>query len=365
MKRIIRVIFTIALASAFVFSCSDGDDPDQNPGPNPPPPPPGGDVTITSTSGGDLFWGEEMTITGTGFSATKEENIVKFANVDPPISGAGCSLKYTSVEGDIEIVSASATQIKIKVPAKRNTFGDVSCGPRKANIEVTVGGKSATSEEVEFAPLPYIGGFLYHYGWFDVPSVTRIGDSVMISGGLIATPPKTTKYWDKVRLSINGDNMPIKFRTIGLESGWAFYLSVEEFAEVNCSEEPDGWGAREMEFMFSIDGTDKSASRMLYVQYLPAQVTSCDVCPSPLSKIAGGNPEWIIRGQNMNWTEVRFSPIEPCSGASQGMSITGTPWTDEIKFTVPLSILTGTCAYTVHLANSCQTTYIGDIGIDP
>jgi hypothetical protein len=230
---------------------------------------------------------------------------------------------------------------------------------------VTVAGKSATFSGIEFGPLPYIGQFAYHYGWFDVPKVTRIGDSVMLNGGLIATPPKSSKYWDKVRLSINGADTPVKHRSIGLESGWAFYLPVNEYAEMNCSEDPDGWGAREMDFKFYIEGTDKSASRKLFVKYLPEMSASCDDCPSPLSKLAGGNPEWHIKGKNMYYTEVRFSPLSPCSGPTQSMSITLVPWGDELHFTIPLSILTGNCGYTVHLANECGTILIGQIGINP
>lgn len=363
MRRIKRII-SIALFTGIIFSCSDDGDPDQNQGPNPPPPP-GGNVTVTSVGPAHLFWGDEMTINGTGFSTVKEQNIIKFTNVVPTTTIAGCDLNYTSVQGDIEIVSASATQLKIKVPLRKTSMGNPICGPHKANLEVTVGDKVATFEGIEFAPLLVIGSFAYHYGWFDVPNVTRIGDSVMLSGGLMATSPNSSKYWDKLRLSIDGTNIAIKYRSIGLEHGWSFYLPVEDFGEINCSEEPDGWGAREMEFKFYIEGTDKSVSRMLYVKYFPASTASCDLCPSPLSKLAGGNPEWVIKGQNMNYSEVRFSPLNPCGGSSQGMAITADAWTDEIRFTVPLSILSGNCGYGVHLTNECQSTFIGNIGIDP
>jgi hypothetical protein len=359
MKRVKEAILFALFAGMLVVSCSD-DSGDQDPGPNPPPPPSGGNVTVTSIGAGDLFWGEEMTINGTGFSTVKEENIVKFTDVEPPTYAGGCDLKYSSVQGDIEIVSASATQLKIKVPLKQTGTGNPICGPRQANLEVTVGGKVATFQGLEFAPLLVIGSFAYHYGWLDVPTVTRIGDSVMLSGGLLATPANSSKYWDKLRLSINGTDTPIKYRSIGLEHGWSFFLPVEDYAELNCSEDPDGWGAREMEFKFYLEGTNRSVSKNLFVQYLPEQTASCDLCPSP---ITSQNEEWVIKGKNMYFTEVLFSPISPCTGASQGMAIVHKPWTDQIKFSVPTSLFAENCGYGVYLTNDCTSVYIGNVGI--
>ena len=67
----------------------------------------------------------------------------------------------------------------------------------------------------------------------------------------------------------------------------------------------------------------------------------------------------------MNYSEVRFTPIAPCSASSQGMAISANDWTDEIRFTVPLSILASGCSYSVYLTNNCHSDYIGNIVIDP
>ena len=275
-----------------------------------------------------------------------------------------CSLQYTSAAGgDIEIISATATQLKIKVPL-RVIQGNPSCGPLRADIEVSVKDKKDTYEGVTFGPLPYIGTFNYHYGWFDVPDVARVGDSVMLRGGLLATGPNGSEYWDDVRLSIDGKNIPIKFRSVNLESGWAFLLPVKDYADMNCSEEPDGWGAREMEFKFSIQGTGKSASRKLLVTYLPDRAASCFSCAAAVSLGSGETPEWVIHGLNMFYSEVRFFPAS-CGGPSQGMAIASGQWTDEIRFEIPLSILAGGCAYNVYLTNQCDTTYLSQINIMP
>jgi hypothetical protein len=355
------VLVSALMLLMIIISCSDdSDDPLQNQNQNTNNnTSAGGPVTISDIPSG-VFWGDELTIKGTGFSTVKEENIVKFIKL-PPLS---CQLQYTSgTGGDIEIISATATQLKIKVPL-RLSQGNPSCGPLSADIEVSVKDKKDTYEGVTFGPLPYIRNFNYHYGWFDVPNVTRIGDSVMLRGGLLATGPNGSEYWDDVRLSIDGKNIPIKFRSIGLESGWAFFLPVKDFAEMNCSEEPDGWGAREMDFKFYIQGTEKSASRKLFVKYLPAQGASCFSCPVSVSLSSGETPEWVIHGLNMNYSEARFSPTV-CGGPSQGMSIAAGEWTDEIKFEIPLSILAAGCTYNVALTNVCDTLSISQISVMP
>jgi hypothetical protein len=354
-------VVAATVAAMIIISCSDDpNDPSQNP--NTPPPPPGGntEVTITSVPNG-VFWGDELTITGTGFSTVKEENLIKFTKL-PPLS---CSLQYTSgAGGDIEIISASATQLKIKVPLRKISDNPV-CGPHKADIEITVNGKTAKHEGVTFGPLPYVGEFSYHYGWFDVPKVTRIGDSVMLNGGLLATGPKDSEYWDDLRLSVDGKSIPIKFRSIGLESGWAFLLPPEEFASPDCSDEPDGWRAREMTFTFHIQGTDKKASRKLFVQNWPQVNASCYTCPPNISLSNPLPQHWVIRGKNMSFSGARFVPVNATTTAAQSISVTSSAWTNEIAFEIPLSILTADYQYSVYLTNKCDTTSVGQLTIIP
>jgi hypothetical protein len=348
-----KQLFYAGLLAALMISCNDDDsDPDQNPGPT-------GPVTITNVPA-DKFWNDELVITGTGFSPVKEENVVRFVNVTPKSS---CTINYTSDGGAIEIVSATATQITIKVPVRRNPFGDIVCGPSMADIEITVDGNKATSTGHKFRALPFLGLFNYHYGWFDVPDVTRVGDSVMISGGLLGDNPKQNPDWTKLKLLVNGANMPYKFRSIGLESGFAFFLPVETYAEINCTEEPEGWGARLMEFKLAIDGTDKFSKRDLWVKYYPEQVATCTECATSVSKSGGSSALWKITGRYMSYTEARFAPVEPCTGASQGVAINASLWTNQLQFTVPTSILTEGCAYAVTLHDECRFVVIGSVGI--
>lgn len=344
-----KLIFAGVLA-ALMISCNDDDsDPDQNPA--------GGPVTVTDVQTGK-FWTDELTITGTGFSPVIEQNVVRFLNVTP----SWCSINYTSDGGDIEIVSATATQLRIIVPYRIGPFGNIVCGPNVADIEITVGDNKTVSVGNKFFGLPTLGMFNYHYGWFDVPHVTRIGDSVMIDAGLLGDNPRQSPNWDKLRLSIDGTNIPIKYRTIGLESGFAFFLPVSEFGQVNCSTEPDDWAAREMEFRLSIVGTNKYAQRDLYVQYYPLQSATCHECPGTVSKSAGGDPVWKITGKNMSYNEARFVSVN-CGEPSQGTSVTAGLWTDNLQFTIPLSILTAGCTYSVMLQDECRSVYIGSIAV--
>jgi len=345
----------IALFVAVAMSCSD-DSEDQNNPNTPPPPPPGGggEVTITDVSGGHMFWGDEMVITGTGFSTVKADNIIKLTGVFP--TATFCNLNYTSASGGvIEIVSATATQLKVKIPFKQNVNGDPVCGPEEATLEVAVNDKKATKQGLKFNALPWIGDFNYHYGWFDYPSVTRIGDSVMIEGGMLGFHSRESELWNDITLYVNGAQVGTKYRTVGLESGWAFYLPAEKYGEMNCSEDPNGWAAREMEFKLSVGG--KSVSRNLFVQYLPEQFAACEDCPATESGLNPVDPIWKITGTNIYYTELRFVPVQPCGGTSQGVLLNkGKTFDDEVTAQIPLSILAPGCSYSVFLVDPCNNS---------
>lgn len=336
--------FAMILMVGIALSCSNDNDP------NPPPPPGGDEVTITSVEGGNMFWGDEMIITGTGFSATKAENIVKFTKVS---LAQFCDLNYTSETGGvIEILHATTTQLRVKIPYKEINNTPV-CGPERATLEITVDGKTAKKEGMEFNALPYIGEFNYHYGWFDIPSVTRIGDSVMIEGGMKGYFSRESELWDDISLTIDGAPVAIKDRTIGLESGWAFFLPVEDYGEVSCSDEPEGWApARKMNFTISVAG--KSASIELYVQYLPAMSVGCEDCPGTTAELNPSNPVWKLTGNNIYFSEARFIPQPPCQGSDQGVLLNKATFADEVTFQIPLAILTSPCEYAVVLTDHCD-----------
>lgn len=303
-----------------------------------------------------MFWGDDMTINGSGFSTNKANNIVKLTSVALNF----CGLNYTSEPGgDIEIISATATQLRVKIPYKE--INDIPmCGPERATLEVTVNGKTAKKEGIKFTGLPWIGSFNYHYGWFDIPSVTRIGDSVMIDGGLRGYFARESELWNQIVLTIDGKTVPSKYRVVGMESGRAFFLPVEEYGDMSCSDEPDGWApARKMNFTISVAG--KSASTDLYVQYLPAMSVGCHTCPGSTPDLNPVDPSWKIKGSNIYFTEARFTPMPPCGGASQGVNLfKNKKFEDEISFQIPLAMLADGCSYSVTLGDPCgRSQFVG------
>jgi hypothetical protein len=175
----------------------------------------------------------------------------------------------------------------------------------------------------------------------------------MIEGGMGGYLARESELWDDIKLTIDGDQVEAKYRTIGLESGWAFYLPVEKYGAMSCSEEPEGWApAREMAFTLSVAG--KTASTDLYVQYLPTASVACEDCPGTEADLNQVDPSWKITGTNIYYTEARFTPQPPCGGPSQGIALTkGKPFEDEIIFQIPLSILTDQCTYAVTLTDPC------------
>jgi hypothetical protein len=348
-------------------SKDDDDDDPSNPGNN------NGKLSITGTSPEYTFWGDELTITGSGFSSVKEENVVTFVNSYPKTPG----LKLTSDGGDIEIVSASETEIKIKIPfTSEPSAGGVThtWGEETTWIEVSVGNEKDTSDLVRFIGLPRVGTFQYHYGWYDIGKIARSGDSVVIDGGFYGMLggagelfPKQAGIYDKLRLRINNIDVPIKYRRIsGSTRGWGIYLPSSQFSEISCDDGENGYGDRGMQFEFYVLGTDKKASRTLNVTNLPEyEVTSYDG-PGEASKAVGGNPFWSVEGQDMYYSKARFVPS--CGNASPVEEEIANPGTinTEYQVSIPLSLMTAQCVYDIYLITPCdESKYIGDIFIKP
>ena len=354
----------------FVFSggSKDDEDDDSNPG----NPQGGGKVNIISLSDEYVFWGEELTITGTGFSEVKAENVVTFVNSYPKTPG----LKLTSNGGDIEIVSASPTNITIRVPYNIDVVGGTTHynGEDFARIEVAVKSEKDTSEQVKFIGMPRVGNFDYHYGWYDLGGVTRSGDSVVISSGFYGSAsgagelhPKQAGVYDKLRLTVNGIPVAMKPRKISQSiNGFGIYLPAEEFSEINCDEGANGWGDRAMNFELSVLDTDIKSSRTLYVTYLPETSVSYADGPAQVSKSVGGNPYWTVTGDDMYYSHAVFHP--GCGGATNAEVLIATPGTinTEYQISIPLSLMVENCPYTIYLKTPCdETKLIGNVTIKP
>lgn len=346
------------LLFAVVLACSSTDDDD------PQPPGSSGELKITSVEDWPM-WGQTLIIHGTGFSPTAKENIVRFPGYYP----GWCGVSYTTEEGgDMEIVSASATELKVTIPMEEQNYGD--CGPEYATIEVAVKGKTAKIENVKFVGPPQVNLFEYHWGWWDMPTITKIGDSVLLGGGLQGNYAEDSPYWNKLRLSVDGKPVPIRYRKISNSNfGWALILPTTEFGEVNCDEGELGWNERLMTFKFFIEGTDISDERKLNVQYLPEDVFVKKVeGPTSVSKSATLNPEWHVEGVDMYYDKVRFVPQSGCGGnISHEINVSpSVGFKNELFFGIPLVLLSEGCTYTVLLKNPCDDVRtIGAITINP
>jgi hypothetical protein len=360
MKAVEKILKSLKfLAFALVVACSGGSDDD-----DPQPPGPSGDLSITSTNDWPI-WGEVMTIHGTGFSPTAGENIVRFLSYEP----GWCDVEYTTEEGgDMQIISATSTELKVSVPMEEMNFGD--CGPEYANIEVEVKGKKAKIENVKFVGPPQVNSFEYHWDWWDLPTITRIGDSVLLGGGLQGNYADESPYWNKLRLSIDGKPVPIKYRKIFNSTyGWAMFLPVSDFGEVNCAEGENGWNERPMTFKFYIEGTEIFDERDLNVQYLPdrVEITKVEGATS-VSKSATLNPEWHVEGENMYYDRVRFVPQGGCGGNVTVVANVSPSagFKNELLFGIPLVLLSENCTYAVGLIDPCdEGKIIGAVTINP
>lgn len=359
MKAEEKILKSLKFAAlALLIACSGGSDDD-----DPNPPGPSGEVTISSIDEWPM-WGQTLVIHGTGFSPTASENIVRL----PAYYPGWCSVNYTTEDGgDMQIISATATEIKVSIPMEEQNFGD--CGPEYATVEVEVKGKTAKVDNVKFVGPPQVNRFEYHWGWWDLPTITKIGDSVLLGGGLQGNYAKQSPYWDKLRLSIEGIPVPIKYRKVSHStSGWAFLLPTAQFGEVNCGEGENGWNDRAMTFKFHLEGTDISDERDLYVQYLPDDVFINEVeGPKTVSKSTTLNPEWHVEGVDMYYDRVRFIPQEGCGNGTVTASVSpSVGFKNELFFGIPLSLLSAGCTYSVGLLDPCDDgEVIGSITINP
>ena len=135
-------LFIIAITLVSFFSCS------RDPADPPPPPPPAANApTIINFTPASGIVGSQVIIDGTNFSASAPGNIVRFNSADAPI------------------ISASSTQLTVRVPNNANT----------GQITVTVNNQTVTSIPpfIVLQP-PTITNF--------APTNGRPGDQVIISG---------------------------------------------------------------------------------------------------------------------------------------------------------------------------------------
>lgn len=147
--RLARML--LALSTLASVSCGGGNSPAGPGTPTPPTPPTApGAPTITAVSPTNPYYGDTITVTGTGFSATLANNHVWFRKLT---GSCGSSTDTTARP----IVSATTTQLRVVVPYNpppETQFHPQNC--LSGAVRVSVGGPSGESSPITFYAPPRI-----------------------------------------------------------------------------------------------------------------------------------------------------------------------------------------------------------------
>jgi hypothetical protein len=317
--------------------------------------------TIAAFTPDYLYWGDVLTITGSGFSTNKNDYNIKFINDYP-----SCNL------GAFEVISATSGEVKIKIPVGISASNGKKCGPTSDRIIVTINGKSDTTNGVRFFGWPRLQGVCTHFGGWAGDYVIP-GDSVAMNmagaSGLYASVNNNNT---NAVLTVDGINMPIAWRDYSActnSLGGVITLDKEVFGKLKCSTDPDwGGGGRNLRFKISNPGTDRFDTVSFFVNWLPTQAFFNHTGSPSVSMSAGGFPSWTIKGKNMSYQKARFTTTFagcPATAQEVGISHSGTFY-DEGVFPIPLSVLSVGCSYTVSLISHCGAVKIlGGVQITP
>jgi IPT/TIG domain len=141
---------------------------------NPSPPPPTDELTITSWSPLRPYFGDELTITGTGFNADAAQNTVEFGGVPG------------------QLVSATTTQIKVIVPVLE--YGGILTPGSYTYLKVKANGKEVTATDYIYFPRPVSITTITSSSTNTAQMVP--GDSITIEGGgFSASPSRNSVYF--------------------------------------------------------------------------------------------------------------------------------------------------------------------------
>ena len=347
------------------FACKKtGDDSNSgggnNPPPPPPPPPPGSTTfSITSTSPEYPYWGEELTINGTGFSTNKADYSFKFFS-----DLSGCNI------GAFDVNSATATQLKIKLPLGTMTNSTIKCGPSLDPLIVSANGKSDTTDAIRFLGWPRIQSVCTHFGGWSGNYVIP-GDSTAINmTGATGLYASFNNHNTNAVLEVDGVPIPVAWRKItscNSNLGGVITLEKEIFAKLKCSTDADwGNGGRMLKFKISNPGTNRFDTASFFVDWLPTQGFFSFSGSPNISVAAGGFPSWSIKGKNMTYLKAKFTPTN-CNLTPQTVTINHDgDFYDQGTFPIPLSVLNVGCNYSVSIINHCgQERVLGSVKINP
>lgn len=349
MKRIHLLVCTI-LTLIVLVQCKK--ESNSEPPPPPPPPPGGGNLSITGTSPEYVFWGDELTINGNGFSNTAAENIVFIKG--NKICSADTNWQKATV------VSATSSKLVVKVPFVTQPNG-VHCGNDWGRVRVTVRGNSVLYNNACKFVGPPVMSLCNPYGITinsAPPGSYRPGDSSFMNVHLQTLYTKESGYYDRVKLYVNGSLLNTIDRILpgATCGGLAFVLPPDVYAITNDCDTPSTFHyapARKMTFVAKVDGTNWADTSELWVLKHPKTILTNIEGPTTISKSAGGNPYVKVKGQYFYFTKIEWQSNYPAFHTSPPLhSLTST----QLDVYIPLSLMNINTTYTAIGKTACGTS---------
>lgn len=364
----------IGLCLGLLMGCSEEQDPDAgNNNPNNPQVPVV--VEVSATTPEFIFWGDELTLTGKGFSSKPEDNFVWLKN-ETAAFGSCPSDNRTDSTGwrKATVLRASPTSLTIRVPYKAasEATNNRACGVIDPAISVTVNGKTAVSSKVKLLGIPHIREICYTNSGFKGAGIIpgkELENQISIPG--IGIYGASSGIDEKLKLLVNGVLLPLtKVESSGptnCASSYKFVIPID-FANGSCSTTDPiltGRFANIMDFVAVIDGTTKSSEKFSYpVASFPDRIFST-FTQRAFSYSAAGNPQIVLEGKGLNWySEARFSGTTGgCTLATIGpvSSESGT----KLTIAIPLAQMQVGCTYSLTLVDVCGrvSNQVGQVSI--
>lgn len=366
------------MALLFLVACSKSKD---DKGKDEPDPPPGGNndpVAITSTSPDYPFWGGQLTITGSGFSDIKTDNVVWYIASSPCFGNEPDTAAWKRAE----IVSATSTKIVIKVPYTYRKISyapgdtsDIPCGADLlANVRVMVKGKDAAIGPKDFKPM----GFPWGHSLCDnYAGAGYINDNALFPGDSVYMKLSpdinlwTQGHQSKIRLRINQKSVQIKPRQLNgcATYGFSFMLPNDDFVDFEFADDITyNYGIQfhgnYKPFTFYLDGVANSEITIpFFVSTLPKPVITKVTGDNTISKSGDLNPYWLVEGKNMYYPKGRITS----SGViPQEFTLMGQGIRESFHYQLPLSLMSVGKTYNLHVIDHYdKSKVIGSVTILP
>lgn len=350
-----RLQILITLCALLLHGCQQIDGDDDNGGPPTVVNPGAQPVLAIGAVSQYTFWGEIMTITGTGFSTNASDNIVTFDEVyQTAVPARQCV--FSSRDGILVVEEATPTELKVRVPVC-SRYGELEDGINYCRgVTVQVNDKQAVYGEVVY----FLGGPYLESVCANGPRFSP-GDSTYITIDLegskrIESVSEAGYEVDDIRIWLDG--IPMNYTT--MEAASMSDLQCNKLTILFAIETPmslatnECTDSRRVPLVVHIDGTSQFDTTEVDVKTNPYQEiysvkTTTDDENFSFSKGDGlqVNRGLIVKGRNMRAIEIVYSRGQDTVTVSEGCH-----YCDEFEHTVPVDLLDpGT--YKVHFKDWC------------